>query len=88
MEFHNVNRAAMDQVIHGMAQVIGNGQYQLSDVALGVSEFLGRMIVASCDTPVSGIQLAQVLEEHIKRTLHAGFTAKGYNMGVEDILNG
>ena len=85
MELHNVNRAAMDRVIHNMAQVIGQGQYELADVALALAEFMGRMIVSTCDTPISGIQLAQVLEAHIKRTLHAGYTAKGYNMGVGDI---
>jgi hypothetical protein len=88
MELHNVNRASVDHVIHAMAQVVGQGQYSLADVAIAVSEFLGRMVVSSCETPISGVQMAQVLETHIKRTLHAGYTAKGYNMGHEDFLGG
>jgi len=77
---HNVNRAAMDHIIHGIAQVVGQGQYSLADVTLALAEFSGRMIVSACDTPISGIQMAQVFEDHIKRTLEAGFSAKGFNM--------
>lgn len=82
MEQFNTNRQAVDQIIHGMAQVCAQGQYQLADVVIAVSEFMGRMVVASCDTPISGVQMAQIMEEHVKRTLYAGFTAKGYNMGA------
>ena len=77
---HDVHRPAMDQIIHHIAQIVGQGQYTLADVTLALAEFSGRMIVSACDTPISGIQMAQVFEDHIKRTLEAGYIAKGYNM--------
>lgn len=78
---HDTNRQAMDQIIHHIAQIVGQGRYTLADVTLALAEFSGRMIVSACDTPISGIQMAQVFEEHIKRTIEAGYIAKGYNMG-------
>lgn len=33
------------------------------------------------ETPVSGMQAANVLASHIHNTVVAGYTAKGYNMG-------
>ena len=78
---HNVNRQAIDQIVRQMAAMTGQGQYNLSDVLLGVTEYLGRIIVDAADTPVSGVQMAQVMEEHLKSTLLAGYASKGYNMG-------
>ena len=78
---HNVNRQAIDQIVRQMAAMTGQGQYNLSDVLLGVTEYLGRIIVDAADTPVSGVQMAQVMEEHLKNTLLAGYARKGYNMG-------
>ena len=78
---HNVNRQAIDQIVRQMAAMTGQGQYNLSDVLLGVTEYLGRIIVDAADTPVSGVQMAQVMETHLKNTLLAGYARKGYNMG-------
>lgn len=78
---HTVNPQAIEQIVHQMRAMTGQGQYPLSDVLLGVAEYLGRVIVDVSDTPISGVQLAQVMEEHIKRTLMAGFSTKGFNMG-------
>ena len=78
---HNVNRQAIDQIVRQMAAMTGQGQYNLSDVLLGVTEYLGRIIVDAADTPVSGVQMAQVMEEHLRQTLAAGYARKGYNMG-------
>lgn len=78
---HNVNRQAIDQIVRQMAAMTGQGQYNLSDVLLGVTEYLGRIIVDAADTPVSGVQMAQVMEEHLRQTLAAGYAGKGYNMG-------
>ena len=78
---HNVNRQAIDQIVRQMAAMTGQGQYNLSDVLLGVTEYLGRFIVDAADTPVAGVQMAQVMEEHLRQTLAAGYASKGYNMG-------
>ena len=64
---HNVNRQAIDQIVRQMAAMTGQGQYNLSDVLLGVTEYLGRIIVDAADTPVSGVQMAQVMESTAKR---------------------
>ena len=55
------------------------------DVLLAASELLGRVIVDTCETPVSAIQMAEVMESHIKRTLQAGYTARGYSMGPMEL---
>ena len=81
MSEHNVNRQAIDQIVRQMAAMTGQGQYNLSDVLLGVTEYLGRIIVDAADTPVAGVQMAQVMEEHLRQTLAAGYAGKGYNMG-------
>ena len=78
---HNVTRQAIDQIVRQMAAMTGQGQYNLSDVLLGVTEYLGHIIVDAADTPVAGVQMAQVMEEHLKSTLLAGYASKGYNMG-------
>jgi hypothetical protein len=78
---HTINRDAVDRILHGFIQVSAQGQYSLAEVAIAAAEFAGRMIVSSCDTPISGINMAQVYEEHLKRTLTAGYSAKGFNMG-------
>ena len=74
---HNVNRQAIDQIVRQMAAMTGQGQYNLSDVLLGVTEYLGRIIVDAADTPVSGVQMAQVMEQHLRQTLAAGYASQG-----------
>ena len=81
MDLYNINRGNVDRCIHNMAQAVAQGQYSTAEVSLAVAEFMGRMVVSLCETPVSGIQLAAVLEDHLKRTLQAGYSAKGFNMG-------
>lgn len=85
MELYNINREAVDRCVHNMAQAVAQGQYSAAEVAIAVSEFMGRMVVSMCDTPVSGVQMATVMEDHIKRTLQAGYTARGYSMGPMEL---
>jgi hypothetical protein len=75
---HNVNREAVDRMIHHFTQAT-SGQ-NVADVLIATAEFTGRAIVATADTPVSGTQLAEVMENHIKDTLIAGYSAKGFSM--------
>ena len=81
MELFNLNRDAIDTLIRRYAEASNQGNYALQDVIIANAEFMGRIIVNTCETPISAVQMAQVVEEHVKRTLHAGMTAKGYNMG-------
>lgn len=86
MELHNVNRGKVDELIHRFAQAANHGDYSVADVIIAIAEFSGRILVQMGDTPISGTQLAQVFETHVKRTLVAGYSAKGFNMG--ETLNG
>ena len=87
MNIHNINRQNLDDLLRRINSVLGQGQSSLGEVILALAEYSGRTIVAAADTPVSGFQLAGVFEDHLKRTLQAGYTAKGYNMGPIE-LNG
>lgn len=87
MNLHNVNRDAIDRLLRHLNDVVGSGNYEVGDVALALAEYMGRFVVQVCDTPVSGVQLAEVMEQHIKRTLEYGFGAKGYNMGGGNVIN-
>lgn len=78
---HTVNRTAVDALLRRFVEVTNPGTFPVGVVILAASEFLGRAIVETCETPVQGVQLAAVMEDHIKRTLIAGYSAKGYNMG-------
>lgn len=51
------------------------------EVIIGLSELIGRTIVQTAETPIKGADAAKVVIEHLNRTLHAGFTSKGFNMG-------
>lgn len=82
---HNVNAQNVQQILKHLMSVLNQGSYGTGDVLIAASELLGRIIVDTCDTPVSGVQMAEVMEKHIKRTLQAGFTAKGYSMGPMEL---
>lgn len=78
---HNISRAQMDEILRRYVQATSNGVFTTADVMLATAEFLGRIIVDMADTPVSGLQAAQVASDHLFNTVRAGMTAKGYNMG-------
>ena len=77
---HNVSRAQMDEILRRYVQATSNGVFTTADVMLATAEFLGRIIVDMCDTPVASMQAAQVASEHLVGTVKAGMTAKGFNM--------
>lgn len=78
-QIHNVNREAVDELLRRYSQASVN--FKIADVLLANAEFLARIIVSTSDTPITGIQMAQVMEEHMKRGLQVGFEAKGFNFG-------
>ncbi len=82
---HNVNAHNVQHILRHLMSVLNQGQYNTGDVLLAASELLGRVIVDTCETPVSAIQMAEVMESHIKRTLQAGYTARGYSMGPMEL---
>lgn len=84
---YDVSPGNVEWVASTVMRAIGDGRFNSGEVIMGVAEALGRIIVNLSDTPVQGISCAQVMEEHIKRTLFAGFTAKGFNMGNSPLAN-
>ena len=78
---HNISRAQMDEILRRYVQATSNGIFTTADVMPATAEFLGRTIVEMSDTPVAGMQAAQVASDHLVSTVRAGMTAKGYNMG-------
>lgn len=81
---YEVNSGNVQWVSHQVQRALAGGRFNTGEVIIGVSEVLGRAIVATADTPVQGMQCAQVCLDHIVRTLKAGFSAKGYNMDRVD----
>lgn len=77
---HNISRAQMDEILRRYVQATSNGVFTTADVMLATAEFLGRIIVDMCDTPVASMQAAQVASDHLVETVKAGMTAKGFNM--------
>ena len=80
----DVNEDNIEWIIRNLNDAMGNGQFSTGEVVVGLAQFTGRMITALADTPVSGFQVAQAMGEEIKRTLIAGYTAKGFNVGGEN----
>lgn len=78
---HNISRAQMDEILRRYVQATSDGIFTTADVMLATAEFLGRIIVGMSDTPVAGMQAAQVASDHLVSTVRAGMAAKGFNMG-------
>jgi len=69
-------------VCENVLKSINDGQFNHGEVILGVAEALGRIVISSAPTPVQGASALQACIDHIRTTLAAGYTARGYNMGV------
>ena len=71
-------------VVNECQLALNNRGFNHGEVIVGLAELVGRTIVQASDTPVTGADAAKVVIEHLNRTLHAGFTSKGFNMGGGD----
>lgn len=81
MNQFNVNPGNVKWVVAKVSNALQQGeQFTFGEVLLGLTEVLGRMIVEVAETPVAGLQSVEVMNNHLKNTIGAGFTAKGYNM--------
>lgn len=78
---YDVNPGNVQWVTHRVGQALDGGQFNIAEVMMGLAEVMGRAIVSVSETPVQGVQCAKIMEDHLKRTLVAGFTSKGFNMG-------
>lgn len=80
----DVSPGNVEWVATRVAQSLDGGQFNLGEVIMGVAEALGRVVVSASDTPVQAGQCMQVIVSHLNRTMHAGYTARGFNMGELD----
>jgi hypothetical protein len=65
-------------VVTECERIVGNGFFNTGEVIIGLTELLGRVIVKSCDTPVSMGQAAEIVATHLQQTLYHGAVAKGF----------
>ena len=81
----SVNEDAVKHLVQNLGQAMGGGRFNTADVLVALAEFTGRTVVQVADTPVAGFQGAGVIGDHVKRAMIAGYTAKGVNMGGENV---
>lgn len=65
-------------VVNECQNVIGMGHFNTGEILVGLTELLGRVIVKSCDTPISMGQAKDIVMQHLNNTLHHGALAKGF----------
>lgn len=78
---YDVNQGQVEWVVRRLAESLGNGQFSTGEVILGIAQFAGMTIVGMAETPVAGFSAAHVFQDHLNRTIAAGYSAKGYNTG-------
>lgn len=76
-----INQGNVQWIVQIITNAIGDGRFNQGEVLLALAESMGRLIVNMSDNPVAGTQATQIMLDHVKTTLHAGFTSKGFNMG-------
>lgn len=66
-------------VCENVLKSVNDGQFNHGEVILGVAEALGRIVIASAETPVQGASALQACIDHLRTTLAAGYSARGYD---------
>lgn len=61
----NISRAQVDEIIRRYIEATNNGVFTSADVLIATAEYLGRIIVELADTPISGMQAAQIASDHL-----------------------
>ncbi len=69
-------------VCENVLKSINDGQFNHGEVILGITEALGRVVIASAATPVQGATALQACVDHLRTTLSAGYSARGYSLGA------
>ncbi len=81
---YDISPRRVSGVINECQFALSNKGFNHGEVIVGLAELIGRTIVQSADTPIKGADAAKAVIDHLNRTLHAGFTSKGFNMGGGD----
>lgn len=80
---YEINPNKVAGVVKECDLLLGNGIFNTGEIIVGLTELLGRVIVKSCDTPVSMGQAAEVVSKHLTTTLYHGAIAKGFGRTEE-----
>lgn len=75
---YEINPNRVKGVVSECDRAIGNGIFNTGEILIGLTELLGRVIVKACDTPISMGQAAEIVSEHLTKTLYRGAVAKGF----------
>lgn len=78
---YDIDPRRVGGVVAETQRALSGHNFSHGEVLVGLAEVIGRTIVDVATTPIQGADAAKVVAEHLQRTLHAGFTSKGYNMG-------
>jgi hypothetical protein len=70
-------------VVKECEMVLGNGIFNTGEIIMGLTEMLGRVIVKACETPQSMGQAANIVSDHLSKTLYHGAIAKGFGRTEE-----
>lgn len=81
---HTVNPAMVERATKDILRTVGNGSMVHGEAVLALSEALGRMIVEVCKTPIQMIEMANIADAHLRRTIHVGAQAKGFRGTQEE----
>lgn len=75
---YEISQNRVKGVVAECEKIVGNGYFNTGEVIIGLTELLGRVIVKSCDTPISMGQAAEIVANHLQQTLYHGAIAKGF----------
>lgn len=67
-------------VCENVLKSINDGQFNHGEVILGITEALGRVVIQAAGTPVQGASALQACIDHLRTTLAAGYSARGYRL--------
>ena len=79
MAQHDVNNMRVEQAVAYLMRGMNGLPY--SEALLASAEATGRLIVEVCSNPVQMMEMVQVVDDHIRRTISVGAQAKGFGVG-------
>lgn len=80
---YEINPNKVAGVVKEVDLMLGNGVFNTGEIIVGLTELIGRVIVKTCDTPVSMGQAAEIVSKHLTNTLYHGAIAKGFGRTEE-----
>ena len=70
-----VNQYKVAGVVTELGRILEDKGFNGAEICLGVSEFLGRLVVLYTETPPQAQELSGVCKDHLERTIKIGFSS-------------